>query len=50
VGFFEQLKGYDNDIVLHSQEEDSVTTIVRGLAIYLSPEAISRVTTLPLGI
>ena len=42
MSFFEQLKGHDYDIteefdmVLHSQGEDSATTIVRGLAISLS--------------
>ena len=56
LGFFEMLKGYDDDLshelsmALHSHEENSATTIVRGLAISLSPETINRVTTLPLGI
>lgn len=56
LGFFESLKGYDDDhahefsMALHSQAEDSATTVVRGLAISLSPKTISRVTTLPLGI
>jgi len=56
VGFFELLKGYDDDLAfefsmdLNSQIEDSATNTVRGLAISLSPKIISRVTTLPLGI
>lgn len=35
---------------LHSQGEDSSTIVVRGLVISLSPETISIVMTLPLGI
>jgi len=56
IGFFEFLKGYDDDIsfefsiTLNSQIEDSSTTMMRGLAISLSPKLISRVETLPLGI
>jgi len=37
-------------MALHSQEEDSVTALIKGLAMSLSLETISRVTTLPLGI
>lgn len=56
MGFFKQLKWYDDDITqefymeLQSQGEDSATTFFRGLAISLIPETISRVTTLPLWI
>lgn len=55
LGFFKILKGYDDDLAygvltkLHSQGEDSATIVVEGLAISLSPETISRVTTFPLG-
>ena len=35
---------------LHCQEEESATTIFKGLAISLSPKTISWVTTLPLGV
>jgi len=34
-------------MALHSQGEDSATTIVKGLAISLSPKTISNVTMLP---
>lgn len=56
MGFFEQLKGYDDDITqefsmeLQSQGEYSDTTIFRGFIMSLSPKTISRVTTLPLDI
>jgi len=56
LGFFKMLKGYDDDLshefsmALHSQEEDSATTVVRGLAISLILETINRVTILLLGI
>lgn len=56
LGFFELLKGYDDDLAfefsmdLNSQIEDNATIVVRGLTISLSPETISRVTTLPIGI
>lgn len=56
MGFFEQLKGYDDDITqefsmaVNTQGEDSVTTIARGLVISLNVVLISILTTLPLGI
>lgn len=56
MGFFELLKGYDDDLThefsmeLHSQGEENATTIVRGLSISLSLKTISRVSTLPLRI
>lgn len=56
LGFFELLNGYDDDITfefsmaLISHIKVSATTVVRGLAISLSPELISKGTTLPLGI
>lgn len=51
MGFFELLKMYDDTnthefaMTLHSQGEDSATTVVRGLTISSSLETI----TLPLG-
>jgi len=56
LGFFELLKGYDDDLAfefsmaLNSQTKESPTTIVRVLAISLNPKIISGITTLPLGI
>jgi len=56
LGFFELLKGYDDDLShefsmkLHSQGEYSSTTVVIRFSISPSPETISRVTTLPIGI
>ena len=56
LGFFELLKGYDDDITyefsmtLNYQIRVNATTMVRGLDISISPELISRVTTLPLGV
>lgn len=56
LGFFELLKGYDDDLThefalkLHSQGEENATTIFRGLEISLCPKTISGVTTLTLGI
>lgn len=55
LGFFELLKGYDDDIThefsmaLHSQGEDSATIVVKGLAISLSHETIRRLITLLFG-
>lgn len=37
-------------MALHSQADVSATTVVRGLAITITPELIRRITTLPLGI
>ena len=56
LDFFELLKGFDEEIAqefvvaLQSHSEERVTIVVRGLAITLSPEIISRVTTFPLGV
>lgn len=56
MGFFELLKGYDDDLAflfsmaLNSQTKDSATTVVRGLIISLSAKIITKVTTLPIGI
>lgn len=56
LGFFELLKGYDDDLdhefsmALHSQEQDSGTTLFRGFSISLNLETISKVTNFPLGI
>jgi len=56
LGLFELLKGYDDDLVhefsmeLHSQEEESSTTVIIRLDISLNPETIRRVTILCLGI
>jgi len=56
MGFFEKLRGYDDEVArdfslsliplirLHA------TIVVRCLSIELTPELISRVTTLPLGV
>ena len=54
--FFELLKGFDEEIArefavaMQSHLEERATTMVRGLAITLSPELISKVTTFPLGV
>lgn len=56
VGFFELLKGYDDDLslefsmALNSQTKDNSTVVVRGLAMSLNPIIISKVRTLPIGI
>ena len=56
MGFFEKLKGYDDEIThefymaLHSKGADSATTVVRGLAIHLNVELIIIVTTIPIGV
>ena len=56
MGFFEILRGYEDKIArefamaLYSQVYVIATTMVRGLAITITPELISRITTLPLGI
>jgi len=44
LGFFELLKGYDDDIshefsmTLHPQGEATATTVIKGLVISLSPK------------
>jgi len=56
LGFFELLKGYDDDITyefsmaLKSHTRVSATIVVRGLAISIIHNLIIRVTTLPVGI
>ena len=56
LGLFELLKGFDEEIdqeftvALQSHSKERATIVVRGLAITLSPELISKVTTLPLGV
>ena len=56
LGSFELLKGYDDEVArdfamdFHSQVDDSSTAVIRGLVITITPDLISRVTTLPLGI
>jgi len=56
LGFFEFLKGYDDDITcefsmeLSPQARRNATTVVRGLSITTNPELISRATTLLLGV
>lgn len=55
LGFFELLKGYDDDVPqefsksLTPQDRISATSVVRGLSITTTLEIISRITTLPLG-
>ena len=56
IGFFDLSKGYYDEIAkefavdLQSHFEEISTTMIRGLAITLSLENISIVTTLPLGV
>jgi len=56
MGFFEKFTGYDDEVAqefshyLTPHNRIHATVIVRGLTIDLTPELISRVTTLPLGI
>lgn len=56
MGFFELLRGYDDDIAhefsmaLNPQARTSSTTMVRGLSITINPEVINRLTTLPQGV
>jgi len=56
MGFFEKFIGYDDEVAqefshsLTRHNRIHATIIVRGLTIDLTPELISRVTTLPLGI
>jgi len=56
MNFFEKFKGFDDEIahefalslVPHKRNHSTVT--IRGLSIEITPEFISRVTTLPLGL
>lgn len=56
MGFFEKLKGYDDEVThefsmaLHSWGEDNATTIIMGLVIHFNIYLMSRVTTIPLGV
>lgn len=55
LGFFEVLRGYDDDLAqefpmaLNHQATIIATTMVRGFSITITPEVISRITTLPQG-
>ena len=54
--FFEKFRGYDDEVAqdfslsLIPLTRVHATIVVRGLSIELTPELISRVTTLPLGV
>jgi len=56
MNFFEKFRGFDDEIshefalflVPHTRTHATVT--IRGLSIEITPEFISRVTTLPLGL
>ena len=56
MGFFEKFRGYDDDVAqefalsLTPHNLIHATIVIKGLIIDLTPELISRVTTLPLGI
>ena len=56
MGFFVNFKGYDDEVAqefalsLTPLTRIHATVVIRGLSIDLTPELISRVTTLPLGI
>lgn len=56
MGYFEKLRGYDNEVArdfslsLIPLTRVHATIVVRGLAIELTPELISSITTLPLGV
>ena len=56
LGFFKLLRGYDDDVArefaisLTPQARFSATIVVRGLLLTITPESISRITTLPLGL
>ena len=56
MGFLEKFEGYDDKVAqefshsLTSHSRIHANVIVRGLTIDLTPELVSRVTTLPLGI
>jgi len=56
MGFFEKLRGYDDEVArgfalsLIPLTRIHATVVVRGLSIDLTLELISRVTTLPLGV
>ena len=56
MGFFKKFTGYDDEVAqefslsLTPHNKIHATIVVRGLTTYLTPELISKVTTLPLGI
>ena len=56
MGYFEKLRGYDDGVTrefalsLIPLTTAHATIVVRGLSIELTPELISRITTLPLGV
>jgi len=56
MGYFEKLRGYDDEVArdfalsLIPLTRVHATIVVRGLSIELTPELISRITTLPLGV
>lgn len=56
LGFFERLRGYDDEIALDCNlnlqhfQGNYMVIVVKGLIIYLHEDRISRVTTLPKGI
>lgn len=56
MGFFEKLRGYDDVVArdfafsLIPLIRTHATVVVRGLSIELTPELISRITTLPEGV
>lgn len=56
MGLFELLMGYDDDVArefamsIIPLTRASATTVVKGLSVAITPEIISRITTLPLGL
>lgn len=54
--FFEQLKGYDDEVThefamaLNSLGENNFTTIVRGISIHMNVDIVKIVPTIPLGV
>lgn len=56
MGYFEKLRGYDDEVTqdfslsLIPLTRTHATIVVRGLSIEVTPELISRITTLPLAV
>jgi len=56
MGFFERMIGYDDDVArefslsLIPLTRTNANAVVKGLSIVITPEVISRITTLPLGL
>lgn len=56
MGYFELLRGYDDDVArefvisLIPLARVSATAVVRDLSVTITPENIIRITTLPLGL